>query len=510
MNCRKIAAAVAAAALSLPPAVAGPSREEKEARVFEMVEDATEVVSAETISMELFRNTNLSRAVRGKDEENLLLVALRTDREMDVVSVLLDAEIDVDYRTKSGRTALMYAARHSSRIEVVEEILTTSAFFSSTRRKRILAEDADGRNAYDWAAQNQMPGMREAVFALFSKYEPVPEKYRNLPPSNPSEEKAAKPRKAKKKKKPAKTEEKAAEPTKVGPAAKTEEKPSGPTEKAEAEIAEKPDSDSSEAFGGMEAAEEPPAEPQKAGPSLVRAIATISAAVAEPPSAYLYDYAEEDDSIPSSPSDAPAEAASDGGTDIGGRTALMLAARNGDVPRIRELLSGGAAVDEADGDGWTALMYAARHQKSPEPVRVLVDGGADIRRRNSFGVSALMLASAFNPEPGVTAALLANRSASESDVRSSFMHAIQSGAPIPVLEEFRKRGISLNTPLSGRTALMYAAESGTDTRTLAWLLQNGAARGATTADGMTAFDFASANSKLPRDDVFWSLAVRRK
>ena len=57
---------------------------------------------------------------------------------------------------------------------------------------------------------------------------------------------------------------------------------------------------------------------------------------------------------------------------------------------------------------------------------------------------------------------------------------------------------------------MYAAESGTDTRTLAWLLQNGAARGATTADGMTAFDFASANSKLPRDDVFWSLAVRRK
>ncbi len=497
------------ATLLFAPLFSKTSREEKNERVFEMVEDESEIITANALKMELFKNTNLYKATRGDDNENLLIVALKFDRDYEIIKLLLDAEIDVDYKTKSGKTALMYAARHSSNIEVVEMILKNSSFFSSKRKKRISATDSNGQDSYDYAAKNEMPGMREEIFELFSKYVPIPEKYQNLPSTIPSldipeevEESAASPL------------EESVEKTIEEIETPSETLPEEVEEIEEVEEVETPPEEIKEAEA--ESAQSEPAPPSSIVPqkdetqtNLVKAIEAIKNIEVEEKSEYLYDYADYDSRI--SRGDVGRTFIENvNARDENGRTLLMKAAKNGDINQIKDLLYSGAAVDVGDNDGWTALMFAARYQKNPEAVNVLLESGANFRRKNNFGVTALMIAAGFNKEPSVTAALLENRAATETDVRASFMHAVQSGASISVLEEFKKRGISLNTPFYGKTALMYAAESNADTKTISWLLQNGAEREAITADGMTAFDYANANTKIERDDVFWSLSFKNR
>ena len=75
-----------------------------------------------------------------------------------------------------------------------------------------------------------------------------------------------------------------------------------------------------------------------------------------------------------------------------GMTGLMLAAREGHVEVVEELLGRrGAYVDIQNRDGWTALMYAAASGHDAV-VAALLDHGADIYTQNSDGMTALLLA----------------------------------------------------------------------------------------------------------------------
>lgn len=74
--------------------------------------------------------------------------------------------------------------------------------------------------------------------------------------------------------------------------------------------------------------------------------------------------------------------------------ALVQAAHNGDLRRIKALLDSGADVNAKDyGDG-TALMEAVKSGDA-RVLRRLVEAGADVNARAKAGDTALMVATEF-------------------------------------------------------------------------------------------------------------------
>ncbi len=74
-----------------------------------------------------------------------------------------------------------------------------------------------------------------------------------------------------------------------------------------------------------------------------------------------------------------------------GRTALMVAARYGELEIVRFLINNGADVNYEDNDGWTALKFAAGEGKL-EIVKFLINNGADVNAKDNNGWTALMSA----------------------------------------------------------------------------------------------------------------------
>jgi ankyrin repeat protein len=70
----------------------------------------------------------------------------------------------------------------------------------------------------------------------------------------------------------------------------------------------------------------------------------------------------------------------------------MRAALGGDDAMIRRLLAAGAHVNQADDNGWTALICAAAGDVTV--VNRLIDAGADVSRSTKDGLTALKRAAA--------------------------------------------------------------------------------------------------------------------
>ena len=229
-------------------------------------------------------------------------------------------------------------------------------------------------------------------------------------------------------------------------------------------------------------------------------------------SVYLLDYAElenEADAVPESAFNPNADRyqfiADADRRDSEGRTLLMKAARSGNISMIENLIYSEADVNAKDRDGWTALMFAARFQNNPKTLTLLLDAGASMNEENSYGITALLLAAGFSQNTEVISVLLDRRSLAEKEVLAAFIYAVINQAPQTTLQLFIDKGIAINAPYEGKTPLMYAAETNTDTKTIAWLLDKGARIRYKTSNGQTAFDYARANKRLPRDKTFWSL-----
>mmetsp|Transcript_38691 Transcript_38691/g.82300 ORF Transcript_38691/g.82300 Transcript_38691/m.82300 type:complete len:202 (+) Transcript_38691:96-701(+) len=75
----------------------------------------------------------------------------------------------------------------------------------------------------------------------------------------------------------------------------------------------------------------------------------------------------------------------------GGMTPLMRAAHDGDESQIKQLVEEGAALNQKDDYGWTALRYAVRRNQ-PEAVRQLLQSGADVNLASESGRTPLMSA----------------------------------------------------------------------------------------------------------------------
>lgn len=82
-----------------------------------------------------------------------------------------------------------------------------------------------------------------------------------------------------------------------------------------------------------------------------------------------------------------------GATHRNGKTALMLAARDGKVEEVRDLLQGGAEVNRSNDNGGTPIMYAALGG-SLEIVKLFIANGAEVNAVAKNGWSALMISAA--------------------------------------------------------------------------------------------------------------------
>ena len=69
-------------------------------------------------------------------------------------------------------------------------------------------------------------------------------------------------------------------------------------------------------------------------------------------------------------------------------TSLIVAAKRGDVSKVRSLLAAGADANAIDAEGGTSLQYAVSSGKI-EVVQALLAGGANVRVRSPNGYTAL-------------------------------------------------------------------------------------------------------------------------
>ena len=195
--------------------------------------------------------------------------------------------------------------------------------------------------------------------------------------------------------------------------------------------------------------------------------------------------------------------------DRNGRTALIRAAKNGDVEEINLLLKSNANVNLCDNDGWTALMNAARYQNDPEIVRILLDAGANPDQKNKYGSTALHLAAAYTEAPEILRQLVEATKNSDEIFKSFIMTLTSNSAgeknQTSKIKVFIDAKVPVNRFYEGRTPLMYAAEYSSSTEVIKFLLDNGAAKKLHSTDGKTAFDFAESNKLLKHDKIFWSL-----
>ncbi|MDP1570578.1 MAG: ankyrin repeat domain-containing protein [Vicinamibacterales bacterium] len=138
---------------------------------------------------------------------------------------------------------------------------------------------------------------------------------------------------------------------------------------------------------------------------------------------------------------------------------LIEAIRSGDVEGVRALVASGTDVNAAEGDGATALHWAA-YENDEALVETLLAAGARVAAANDLGITPLHLASA-NGHLAIVSRLLARgaavEAASEAGV-TPLMEAARSGNA-DVVRALLARGANPNTRESARqqTALMWAA-----------------------------------------------------
>jgi ankyrin repeat protein len=172
------------------------------------------------------------------------------------------------------------------------------------------------------------------------------------------------------------------------------------------------------------------------------------------------------------------------GSGGGGLTALVFAAREGDVESARRLIAAGADVNQQTEYGWTPLLTAVNN-RNYRVATLLIENGADVSRANKGGWTPLYLATD-------------NRNIEGGDypVPKPDMDHLE------IIELLLQRGANPNAPVKdntltrtiftmqwffedGATAFVRAAQS-SDTALMTLLLKYGADPKIPTANGDTA------------------------
>lgn len=230
---------------------------------------------------------------------------------------------------------------------------------------------------------------------------------------------------------------------------------------------------------------------------------------------YLYDYAnnetleiKKEESKDFTTIDNPDKA------DENGVTNLMKASKSGNLWLVKSLVKSGADINLRDKEGWTALMYALRYQNNLEVVNFLTENGAILNDKNNLGISTLAITSMWTENPEILKKVLKAYSPGNNEIFKSFILTITSEntnllAQSEKINIFINKNIPINRIYKGKTPLMYAAIYGKSTEIIDILLQNGAITTIRTIDNKTAFDYATENSNLPQNEIYWALNTGR-
>lgn len=168
-----------------------------------------------------------------------------------------------------------------------------------------------------------------------------------------------------------------------------------------------------------------------------------------------------------------------------GRTSALLLAScyARDAEAVRLLVAAGARAD--DTGGLSPLMYAAEYNPEPAVSEALIAAGADVKANLGYAMlarPALTYAAQYNENPAVIADLVARGAKVDAKVSvldnmgfTPLMYAAQYNRNPAVVEQLVKEGATVNLPdAMGRTALVFAAQYNPEPRVLAALLTAGA------------------------------------
>jgi len=141
---------------------------------------------------------------------------------------------------------------------------------------------------------------------------------------------------------------------------------------------------------------------------------------------------------------------------------VVSAARDADIAEVRKLIQAGSDVNAPEGDGTSALLWAA-HQGSPELVALLLEAGADPNAANNFGVTPLLEASRYGDTATIEELLDggAEVGAAAREGETPLMAAARAGS-VEAVQLLLERGADANAveSLQEQTALMWAAAEG--------------------------------------------------
>ncbi|HTK29351.1 MAG TPA: ankyrin repeat domain-containing protein [Vicinamibacterales bacterium] len=142
---------------------------------------------------------------------------------------------------------------------------------------------------------------------------------------------------------------------------------------------------------------------------------------------------------------------------------VVEAARDGDLPAMRALLKTGADVNTAQGDGMTALHWAAI-KGNVELARMLMYAGASVRATTRLGAYTPLLMASRNGDAPMVAALVdggADVNATTTSGTTPLMFAAASGS-LEAVQSLLDHHADVNAreKARGETALAFAAAAG--------------------------------------------------
>jgi uncharacterized protein len=178
-------------------------------------------------------------------------------------------------------------------------------------------------------------------------------------------------------------------------------------------------------------------------------------------------------------------------------SALADAAQKRDIEAVRRLLKERADVNAPQGDGATALHWAA-HWDDLGTAELLIRAGANVNAANDYGVTALTLA-CTNRSTTLVERLLearANPSAAQATGVTPLMECARTGTTAAV-RALLARGalVDARHTRTGQTALMWAV-AGRHAESVRLLIERGADVRARSTGGFTPLMFAARSGHL--------------